>query len=48
MTIFIVVLQQDQGIIPGVFSTLAKAAKYIAERPYNSYMILERDVDKPE
>lgn len=48
MTVWVVVLQKDKGVVAGVFSSQQKAADYIADNPYNGYAICERVIDTPE
>lgn len=48
MTVYFVTLQKDKGIVVGVFSTQEKAAQYIADHPYNCYVLCECVVDKVE
>lgn len=48
MTVFVVVLTRDRGVVAGVFSSLEKASQYMADNPYNGYAMYERVVDKPE
>jgi uncharacterized protein YneF (UPF0154 family) len=48
MQVWVVVLQRDKGVVAGVFSTMKKAADYIADNPYNGYAMYERTVDKGE
>jgi len=47
MTVYLVILQRDQGKIAGVFSTQEKVAEYITNKPYNGYTIIEAIVDEP-
>lgn len=47
MTVYIVTLQIDNGMIVGVFSSLERASTYIAKHSYNAYTITERVVDEP-
>ena len=48
MTVWVVVLHRDRGIIAGVFSSQQKASDYIGDNPYNSYALYERVIDRPE
>lgn len=48
MTVWVVILYKDGGIVAGVFSSQQKAADYTANNPYNGYAIYERVIDTPE
>lgn len=46
MTVYVVTLCKDAGIIAGVFSSNDKASDYVTKYPYNTYIITERVVDE--
>lgn len=46
--VYVVVKQADAGYVVLVASTSAKAARYIEDNPYSSFIMLERTVDVPQ
>jgi hypothetical protein len=44
--VFVVVRAVDAGMIWGVFSTVEKAAEYIANHPYDGFILEELTLDK--
>jgi hypothetical protein len=46
MTVYVVVLAREKGIVAGVFSTQEKAVQYMEDNLYNGYAMYERVVDE--
>lgn len=46
MTVWIVTLAIDNGMIVGVFTTEEKACDYITKHPYNAYTLSQHIVDE--
>jgi hypothetical protein len=46
--VYVVIKQVDQGQVMLVSSSQAKATQYIANNPYSGFIMVERQIDKPE